>query len=109
MVVCGLSKARPISCNDCPAFHRFHISVFCVAESFDRFLRVMNTILKQIFLMVLHRPIECTPLTVRNSTVGHRPHQYAQRASAVLEQGWATISTGPSPVGTRYRARSLSE
>src|SRR5215469_8684856 len=47
MVVCGLSNARPISCNDCPTFHRFHISVFCAGESFDRFLRIINTILKK--------------------------------------------------------------
>jgi hypothetical protein len=47
MDVCGLSNTRPISCNDCPAFHRFQISVFCVGESLDRFLWVINTILKQ--------------------------------------------------------------
>jgi hypothetical protein len=47
MEVCGLSKARPISCNDCPDFHRFQISVLCVGESLDRFRWVINTILKQ--------------------------------------------------------------
>src|ERR1700687_409343 len=46
MDVCGLSNTRPISCSDCPDFHRFHISVFCAAESLERFLRVIDTILK---------------------------------------------------------------
>jgi hypothetical protein len=28
-----LPNARPISCNDCPAFQRRHMSLFCTAES----------------------------------------------------------------------------
>src|SRR6266850_1617277 len=43
MDVCGLPKARPISCNDCPAFQRRHTSVLCAAESPTRFPRVINT------------------------------------------------------------------
>ena len=30
---CLLPNARPISCNDCPAFQRRHISALCAAES----------------------------------------------------------------------------
>src|SRR5260370_35065581 len=61
MEVCGLPKARPISCNDCPDFQRLQISVLCVGESLDRFPSFINTILKQhVYQMVLHRPIECT-------------------------------------------------
>jgi hypothetical protein len=33
MQLCGLSKARPISCSDCPAFHRLQTSRFSIAES----------------------------------------------------------------------------
>src|ERR1700747_922447 len=33
MDVCGLSKARPILCNDSPAFQRRHTSVRCATES----------------------------------------------------------------------------
>src|SRR5208282_503841 len=40
---CPLPNARPISCNDCPAFQRDHISVLCVAESRDRFTWVIDT------------------------------------------------------------------
>jgi hypothetical protein len=42
-----LPNTRPIACNDCPDFHRFHTSVSCVGESLERFLWVINTILKQ--------------------------------------------------------------
>jgi CheY-like chemotaxis protein len=41
--VCGLPKARPIICNDCPAFQRHHTSVSCAAESPARFPWVINT------------------------------------------------------------------
>src|SRR5580693_6724245 len=34
--LCGLSKARPISCSVCPAFHRRQISFFSIAESPNR-------------------------------------------------------------------------
>jgi hypothetical protein len=44
--LCGLSKARPISCSDCPAFQRLRISVLCPEESLDRFASLINTILK---------------------------------------------------------------
>src|SRR5882762_7662780 len=39
----SLPKARPISCNDCPAFQRLHMSVRCVTESFTRLRCVINT------------------------------------------------------------------
>src|SRR4030081_3324140 len=39
----SLPKARPISCNDCPAFQRLHMSVRWFAESFTRLTCVMNT------------------------------------------------------------------
>jgi hypothetical protein len=32
----GLSKARQISCNDCPAFHLHQMSLFSIAESPNR-------------------------------------------------------------------------
>src|ERR1700680_2189213 len=38
-----LPSARPISCKDCPAFQRFHISVRWAAESFHRLACFMNT------------------------------------------------------------------
>jgi hypothetical protein len=37
MEVCGLSKARPISCSVSPAFHRLQISLFSIADSPNRF------------------------------------------------------------------------
>src|SRR6266849_1259004 len=46
MEVCGLPKARPISCNDCPDFQRLQISDLWVRESLDRFPSLINTILK---------------------------------------------------------------
>ena len=71
MQLCGLPKARPISCNDCPDFQRLQISVLCVRESLDRFPWVIDTILKlHVYQMVLHRPIECTRLTRHNVAVG---------------------------------------
>jgi hypothetical protein len=48
MVGCGLPKARPISCMDCPAFQRPQMSFFSVAESLVRFPATINTILKQL-------------------------------------------------------------
>src|SRR6266851_7595017 len=64
MEVCGLPKARPISCNDCPDFQRLQISDLWVRESLDRFPSLINTILKQhVYQMVLHRPIESTAVT----------------------------------------------
>jgi hypothetical protein len=42
-----LPKARPISCNDCTAFHRRQTSDLCVRESLDRFASLINTIPKQ--------------------------------------------------------------
>jgi hypothetical protein len=63
MLLCGLPKARPISCNDWPSFQRRQISDLSVRESLDRFPSLINTILKQhVYQMVLHRPIECTAL-----------------------------------------------
>src|SRR5437899_3139471 len=40
---CSLPKARPILCNESPAFQRLHMSVFCAAESPNRFPWVINT------------------------------------------------------------------
>src|SRR5258705_668940 len=39
----SLPKTRPISCNDCPAFHRLHMSSRCCSESLTRRLNVINT------------------------------------------------------------------
>src|SRR5580692_4480219 len=43
MQLCGLSKARPISCSDCPAFHRLQTSRFSIAESPNRCPGLMPT------------------------------------------------------------------
>src|SRR6267154_1524424 len=43
----SLPKARPISCNDCPAFQRLHMSVRWFAESFTRLTCVMNTTFRE--------------------------------------------------------------
>jgi hypothetical protein len=60
MELCGLSKARPISCCDCPAFHRHHMSLFSIAESPNRFPGLMQHHLYRadLYQMVSHRPIE---------------------------------------------------
>ena len=46
-----LPKARPISCNDSPAFQRRHMSARCSAESLSRFPCAMNTTFKKIIPM----------------------------------------------------------
>src|SRR5579859_5779843 len=43
MEVCGRSKARPIVCNDSPAFQRRHTSARCATESSTYFPCVINT------------------------------------------------------------------
>src|ERR1700730_11374126 len=43
----SLPKARPISCNDCPAFQRDHMSVRWFAESFTRLPCVINTTFRE--------------------------------------------------------------
>jgi hypothetical protein len=56
----SLPRARPISCNDSPAFQRRQMSVFCAAESPYRLPDLTNTTSKNKYLyqMVLHRPVE---------------------------------------------------
>jgi hypothetical protein len=41
--LCGLSKARPISCSDSPAFQRLQTSPFSIAESPNRIPGLMPT------------------------------------------------------------------
>src|SRR4029077_14620382 len=41
--LCGLSKRRPISCSDCPAFQRLQTSRFSIAESPNRIPGLMPT------------------------------------------------------------------
>src|ERR1700737_4012478 len=43
----SLPKARPISCNDCPAFQRLHMSTRWFAESFTRLRSVINTTFRE--------------------------------------------------------------
>src|SRR5258706_13509913 len=43
----SLPKARPISCNDCPAFQRPHLSTRWLAESFTRLLNLINTTFRE--------------------------------------------------------------
>ncbi len=42
MQLCGLSNARPISCSDSPAFQRFQMSSFSIAESPNRIPDLMT-------------------------------------------------------------------
>jgi hypothetical protein len=44
----SLPKARPISCNDSPAFLRRHMSVLCSPESLSRFPCVINTTFRKM-------------------------------------------------------------
>src|SRR5260370_732395 len=44
MEECSLPKARPISCNVCPDFQRRHTSLFCSAESPNRFPCFINSL-----------------------------------------------------------------
>jgi len=62
--LCGLSKARPISCSDCPAFHRLQILFFSTAENPNRFPSLMQHHLQRaaLYQMVLRRLIETTRL-----------------------------------------------
>jgi hypothetical protein len=39
----SLPKTRSISCSDCPAYQRHHLSSFYAAESPNRFLASFNT------------------------------------------------------------------
>src|SRR6266566_7905175 len=55
-------KARPISCNDSPAFQRRHMSVLCSAESLSRLPCAINTTFRKMIHMVLHRPVETARL-----------------------------------------------
>ena len=57
--LCGLSKARPISCSDCPDFQRLQISFFSTAENPNRF---PDSIQHALYQMVLRRLIETTRL-----------------------------------------------
>src|ERR1700719_436686 len=61
-----LSKARPISCSDSPAYQRLQTSRFSIAESPNRFPGLIQHHLSgaDLHQMVLHRPIECTELRV---------------------------------------------
>src|ERR1700676_1073072 len=43
----SLPKALPISCNDCPAFQRHHISVRWFTESFTRLRCAINTTFRE--------------------------------------------------------------
>ena len=43
----SLPRARPISCNDCPAFQRLQRSALCAAESFHRLACIMNTTFRE--------------------------------------------------------------
>src|SRR5258705_13556354 len=43
----SLPKARPISCNDCPAFQRHHMSIRWFAESFILLLNLINTTFRE--------------------------------------------------------------
>src|SRR5260370_27391611 len=65
----SLPKARPISCNDCPAFQRHHMSIRWFAESFTLLLNLINTTFREkiytrwccIDRLSWHRFSECGP------------------------------------------------
>jgi hypothetical protein len=66
MEVCGLPKYATDRMQRLPSLPPLLYISFLPGESLDRFLWVINTILKQqtaIFWMVLYRPIESTRLT----------------------------------------------
>src|SRR4029077_18140906 len=48
MTPCALPQALPISCKDCPAFQRLHMSFRCCSESLNRLLNVINTTFKEM-------------------------------------------------------------
>src|SRR6476469_2643850 len=48
MTPCALPQALPISCKDCPAFQRLHMSFRCCSESLNRLLNVINTTFKDM-------------------------------------------------------------
>src|ERR1022692_968714 len=47
MTTWSLPRARPISCNDCPALQRPHMSICWLADSFTRLLNVINTTFRE--------------------------------------------------------------
>src|ERR1700686_1661832 len=85
MEECSLPKVRPISCNVCPAFQRRHTSLFCAAESPNRFPALINTTFENSFIqMVLHRPSEPARLPdIENSAaaLSHAPKAESDMAS----------------------------
>src|SRR5580765_8122072 len=48
MTPCALPQALPISCKDCPAFQRLHMSFRCCSESLNRLLNVINTTFREM-------------------------------------------------------------
>src|SRR6476620_8359670 len=48
MTPCALPQALPISCKDCPAFQRLHMSFRCCSDSLNRLLNVINTTFKEM-------------------------------------------------------------
>src|SRR5271170_7543521 len=51
--------ARPISCNDCPAFQRRQMSVRCAADTSARFPCVINTTLDENLFSVNYPFLSC--------------------------------------------------
>src|SRR5579864_7124288 len=50
MTCWSLPSARPIACNDCPAFQRPHISARWAEDSFHRLCIVNTTLRKKIYI-----------------------------------------------------------
>ncbi len=84
----GLSKARPISCSDCPAFHRLQMSLFSIAESPNRFPGLIQHHLStaDLYQMVLHRPVETTRIT------GHLKLYFTCPVSALIRKSASRTS-----------------
>src|ERR1700704_5888046 len=84
----SLPKARPISCNDCPAFQRLHMSVRWFAESFTRLTCVMNTTFREKFYsrwccidrLSRHRLSECS--RGASYVIGKQSRLLSQRGGA---------------------------
>ncbi len=91
MQLCGLSKARPISCSDCPAFHRLQTSRFSIAESPNRCPALMPT------------PPLHSRLTSDGVASTRRMHRVYQAADATSSKNRFTLLILKSPADVPKR------
>src|SRR6266704_6649130 len=110
---CSLPKARPILCNESPAFQRHHMSLFCAAESPNRFPWVINTtfgektyirwccndrLSSQRLSDGMRRPVSagCDTLPMFDVLEAQRKGDRQCRRLALCGQGEVKFSTGAS-------------